>query len=66
MSLGPTASPTLFALRHVDGDRFVFQTIGENGYGLSYAVFEVGPAGTALNVVLDFYNTNGVGTFVRR
>jgi CubicO group peptidase (beta-lactamase class C family) len=66
MRLGPPASPTMFALKHVDGDRFVFQTIGENANGLSNATFEVGPAGTALNVVLDFYNTHGLGTFRRR
>jgi hypothetical protein len=66
MRLGPAASPTLFALNHRDRDRFVFQTIGENANGLSYATFAVGPTGTALNVVLDFYNTGGLGTFVRR
>ena len=66
MSLGPAASPNLFAVKHVDRDRFAFQTIGENGYGLSNAAFEIGPAGTALNVVLDFYNTNRLGTFARR
>ena len=66
MRLGPVASPNHFALKHRDGDRFVFQTIGENANGLSYATFAVGPAGTALNVVLDFYNTSGLGVFARR
>jgi hypothetical protein len=66
MTLGPAVSPTTFALRHVDGDRFVFPTIGENANGLSNATFTVGPAGTALNVVLGFYDTSGLGTFVRR
>jgi hypothetical protein len=66
MRLGPAVSPTLFALKHRDRDRFIFQTIGENANGLSYATFALSPAGTALNVVLDFYNTSGLGTFVRR
>ncbi len=66
MRLGPAGSPTLFGLKHRDGDRFVFQTIGENANGLSYATFAVGSTGTALNVVLDFYNTSDLGTFVRR
>ena len=66
MTLGPAASPTLFALTHVDRDRFVFETVGENANGLSNAAFDVGAAGTALTVVLEFYDTDGLGTFVRR
>jgi CubicO group peptidase (beta-lactamase class C family) len=66
MRLGPAAAPTPFALKHLDGDRFVFQTIGENANGLSNATFAAGPAGTPLSVVLDYYNTRGLGTFVRR
>ncbi len=66
MRLGPAASPTHFALKHVDGDGFVFETIGENANGLSNAAFEVGGDGAARKVVLEFYNKNGLGTFVRR
>ncbi len=66
MRLGPAASSTHFALKHVDGDGVVFETIGENANGLSNAAFEVGGDGAALKVVLEFYNKNGLGTFVRR
>ncbi len=66
MQLGPAASPTLFALKHVNGDRFVFQTIGENANGLSNADFAIDQNGTAFKVALEFYNKNGLGTFSRR
>jgi hypothetical protein len=66
MTLGPAASPTLFALTHVDRDRFVFETVGENANGLSNATFDVGATGTALAAALEFYDMDGLGTFVRR
>ena len=66
MTMGPEAAPTTLALTHVDGDRFVFETIGENAYGLSNARFEAGRDGTAARLTLDFYDTSGLGTFTRR
>ncbi len=65
MTLGPSAAPTTFPLKHVDGDRFVFETIGENAIGLSNATFKTGPSGRASAVTLDFYNVSGLGTFTR-
>ncbi len=41
------------------------QTIGENANGLAGAIFTVGNDGKASKVVLDFYDTTGLGTFVR-
>jgi CubicO group peptidase (beta-lactamase class C family) len=66
MSLGPKASPTTFPLKHVDGDRFVFETIGENANGLSDATFAMSPAGSATSITLGFYDTAGLGTFRRQ
>jgi hypothetical protein len=65
MTLGPQAKPTTFVLRHFDGDTFSFQTIGENANGLAGAIFQIGDNGIASNVVLDFYDRTGLGTFVR-
>lgn len=65
MTLGPAAAPTAFPLRHIDGDQFVFETVGENAIGLSNATFKAGPTGTISSVTLDFYNVSGLGTFVR-
>jgi CubicO group peptidase (beta-lactamase class C family) len=65
MTLGPQAKPTTFSLTHFDGDTFSFQTIGENANGLAGAIFKIGKDGKASNVVLDFYDRTGLGTFVR-
>lgn len=65
MTMGPQGAPTTFALTHYDGDTFSFETIGENGNGLAGAIFTVGADGKAMKVVLDFYDTTGLGTFVR-
>jgi CubicO group peptidase (beta-lactamase class C family) len=65
MTMGPQSTPTTFALTHFDGDTFSFQTIGENANGLAGAIFTVGDEGKASKVVLDYYDTTGLGTFVR-
>ena len=65
MTLGPEAAPTTFALSHFDGDSFSFETIGENANGLAGALFTIEGGGPAANVVLDFYDVNGLGTFTR-
>jgi len=65
MTMGPQAAPTTFALTHFDGDTFSFQTIGENANGLAGAIFTVGDDGKATKAVLDYYDTTGLGTFVR-
>lgn len=65
MVLGPAAAPTVFPLRHIDGDRFVFETVGENAIGLSNATFKSGPTGAVSSVTLDYYDVGGLGTFTR-
>lgn len=65
MSMGPDSAPVTFALKHFDGDTFSFETIGENANGLAGAIFTAGDDGTATEVVLDYYDTTGLGTFVR-
>jgi CubicO group peptidase (beta-lactamase class C family) len=65
MSMGPQGKPVTFALTHFDGDTFDFQTIGENANGLAGALFAMGKDGKADKVVLDYYNTTGLGSFVR-
>ena len=65
MTMGPQSAPTTFALTHFDGDTFSFETIGENANGLAGAIFTVGDDGKASKVVLDYYDTTGLGTFVR-
>lgn len=65
MILGPTAAPTTFPLKHIDGDQFVFETIGENAIGLSNATFKLGPSGSVSTVTLDYYNVSGLGIFTR-
>jgi Beta-lactamase class C and other penicillin binding proteins len=66
MSLGPASVPTIFPLKHYDGDTFSFQTIGEDANGLAGALFTIVDNGPASRVVLDFYDKNGLGTFVRK
>lgn len=65
MAMGPEFAKTVFPLTPYDGDTFSFETIGENGNGLAGAIFTLGDDGRAAKVVLDFYDVNGLGTFVR-
>ncbi len=64
MTMGPAEAPTTFPLTHHSGDVFTFESIGENGNGLAGALFTV-QGGTAASVRLDFYDQEGLGTFVR-
>ena len=66
MTMGPEGKPTTFALSPYTGDTFTFASIGENGNGLAGAIFDVGADGSAAKVRLDFYDTTGLGTFVRK
>ena len=66
MALGPAGAPKRFALAHYDGDTFTFDTIGENANGLAGAIFSPRDDGTAGEVVLDYYDVNGLGVFVRQ
>ncbi|ACL39058.1 beta-lactamase [Pseudarthrobacter chlorophenolicus A6] len=66
MRMGPDGNQTTFPLTHFDGDTFSFESIGENGNGLAGAVFAEPRRGSSQEVVLDFYNRTGLGTFTRR
>jgi CubicO group peptidase (beta-lactamase class C family) len=70
MTMGPQDAPTTFALAHFDGDTFSFETVGENANGLAGAIFTLGGftlrgGDKAQEVVLDYYDRTGLGTFVR-
>ncbi len=65
MTLGPLDAPTTRALRSYDGDTFTFETFGENAVGPAGAAFVRDDSGAVTAVVLDYYDTNGLGTFRR-
>jgi CubicO group peptidase (beta-lactamase class C family) len=62
--IGP--APDDYPLQHWSGDLFAFFPTGENGVGITAATFNGGPDSTrAQSVTLEFYDTTGLGTFVR-
>jgi CubicO group peptidase (beta-lactamase class C family) len=62
--IGP--APDDYPLQHWSGDLFAFFPTGENGVGITAATFNAGPGSTrAQSVTLEFYDTTGLGTFVR-
>jgi hypothetical protein len=63
LNLGP--APTSYPLHHYSGDIFTFQTPGENAGGLSPVRFSRTGEGKATSVLIDYFNTNGEGLFVR-
>lgn len=65
MTLGPADSSTTRALRPFDGDTFTFETFGENAVGPAGAAFVRDDSGAVTAVVLDYYDTSGLGTFRR-
>jgi CubicO group peptidase (beta-lactamase class C family) len=66
MRLGPANAPMDLPLTHIDGDGFVFETIGENATGLSKATFGSSGDGQAESLALGFYDRTGLGTWTRR
>ncbi len=62
--MGP--GPTDYPLTHWDADEFALYPIGENAVGISLAAF-TSSRGTsrASELVLEYYNTTGLGAFVR-
>lgn len=60
--IGPR--PEDYPLTHWTGDRFAFHPTGENAVGISQATF-TGAGGRAASVTLEYYDGNGLGTFVR-
>jgi hypothetical protein len=63
MALGPNQEP--FALRHWDGDEFIYQPTGEEAAGPSAVTFVVGADRQADNVVIEYLDANHLGTFTR-
>ena len=58
LELGP--APQRYPLRHWEGEKFVFQTTGENQVGLTGVTF------TPTSFTVEYLNENGLGTFIRR
>ncbi|MFZ3180318.1 MAG: DUF3471 domain-containing protein, partial [Methylocystis silviterrae] len=63
LTLGPT--PTPYPLRHYSGDIFTFQPPGENASGVTPVRFSRSGGEKATTVVIDYFNANGQGVFVR-
>jgi CubicO group peptidase (beta-lactamase class C family) len=63
LQLGP--GPTSFPLTHYDRDVFFFQPPGENAFGPSGAIFDVGPDGKASRLTIEWLNVAGQGAFRR-
>ncbi|SDW88417.1 serine hydrolase [Thiocapsa roseopersicina] len=62
LRLGP--SPTGLLLSHFDGDAFTFRPIGENGLGISGAVFAF-EGDRAVFLQVEYLDEEGLGTFRR-
>ncbi|MEQ9331759.1 serine hydrolase [Thalassobaculum sp.] len=65
MTLGPQSARTSFSLTHYDGDTFIFVPPGENASLIAGVGFRLDPSGGVSEAVIDFYDRNGLGTFVR-
>mgnify|MGYP001400338185 CR=1 FL=1 len=63
LTLGP--KPTPYPLRHYSGDIFTFQPPGENASGVSPVRFSRS-GDKATSVVIDYFNGNGQGVFLRK
>ncbi len=62
--IGPV--PDDYPLEHWSGNLFAFFPTGENAVGITAATFNPGAGNAqAASVVLEYYNTTGLGTFVR-
>jgi hypothetical protein len=64
MTLGP--KKMVFPLQHFDRDIFTYQPTGENAYGLSGVMFNVGPKQKAIAVTLENLMVTDEGTFSRQ
>ncbi|MGH7911042.1 MAG: serine hydrolase [Candidatus Dormibacteraceae bacterium] len=68
LELGP--KPTVFPLKHWDGDTYSYEPTGENALGITGVVFAIGSGGIARSVDIGNFNganplTKDLGTFVR-
>jgi CubicO group peptidase (beta-lactamase class C family) len=64
MTLGP--KKMVFPLRHFDRDIFTYQPVGENAYGLSGVMFNIGPKQKTSSVTLENLMVTDEGTFSRQ
>lgn len=66
LRLGPNRR--VFALRHWDGDTYVYEPSGEsaNPGSVSKVSFARGPEGRATSMTIEYYEQEGMGTFLRR
>lgn len=63
LHVGP--KPISYELRHWDRDEFTFQPAGESAGGLSGVRFSIDAAGQADQVLIEYLNLHGQGTFAR-
>ena len=61
--LGPVNTP--YVMHHYAGDIFTFQPTGENAYGPSPMRFTFNGSQKATALLIDYFNANGQGVFVR-
>ena len=64
MTLGP--KKMVFPLQHFDRDIFTYQPVGENAYGLSGVMFNIGPKQKTSSVTLENLMVTDEGTFSRQ
>lgn len=66
LRLGPKRTPV--ALRHWDGDTYVYEPAGEsaNPGSVSKLTFARGRGGRASAMTIEYYQQDGMGTFTRR
>ncbi len=63
LTLGP--APTSYPLHHYSGNIFTFQPTGENAAGVSPVRFSRSGSEKARSVLIDYFNENGQGVFLR-
>jgi CubicO group peptidase (beta-lactamase class C family) len=64
MIVGPRGDE--FAMEHFDRDIFSFQPRGENAGGPSAVTFTIGPDDRATQLVVEYFDVIGTGTFERQ
>ena len=65
MTMGPHGARKTMTLAPHDGDTFSFQPVGENAVTRAGVAFQRDPTGQIAKMIIDYYDRNGLGTFVR-
>lgn len=65
MTMGPDGARKTMTLAPHDGDTFSFQPVGENAVSRAGVAFRRGPTGQVSQMVIDYYDRTGLGTFIR-